>query len=53
MRIEYVVYKCTNDMGRTNSKEIGRFEDVNCAISLHIEKHITDFTWYEIGVEYN
>ena len=52
MKIHYVVYKCTNDMGHTHKKDIGNFEDVNSAITLHAQKSDTGFTWYEIEVEY-
>ncbi len=52
MKINYVVYKCTNDMGRTNSREIARYDEVEKAIEVHKEQRATEFTWYEVGVEY-
>jgi len=52
MIVNYVVYKCTNDFGRTNSNEIARYDEVEEAVTVHKEQTSTEFTWYEIGVEY-
>ena len=50
--IKYVVYKCTNEMGRTNKKNIGEFDCAFGAIQLHRKQVGTEFSWYEINVEY-
>jgi hypothetical protein len=52
VNIDFVVYKCTNGFGITDSKEIARYSDVEKAVEFHKEQRSTEFTWYEIGVEY-
>lgn len=50
--VKYIVYKCYNSMGRTNKQKLDEFASAFDAICLHRKQKETEFTWYEINVEY-
>ena len=53
MNIKYVVYSCETTQGHTRKHSMCSAEKVEDAIEFHSKLKDTEFTWYEIEVEYS